>query len=77
MMFSFTEEKYTEKLINIFRCSRIIICIFTEGFHTEEKNGCQRTPANNALLSIDQYHETSRRTAAEEMGSPFRSEHQV
>jgi hypothetical protein len=51
-----------------------MVYIFIEGFHIEEKNRCQRTPVNNALLFFDQYHEASRRTAAEQMNSLFRSE---
>jgi hypothetical protein len=73
VMFGFNEVKYTEKMINTFRCSKIIIYIFTEGFHTEEKSRCQRTAVNNALLFFEQYHEASRRTSAEQMGSPLRS----
>jgi hypothetical protein len=50
-----------------------MVYLITEGFHTYEKNGFLRTPINSALLIIVQYHEASRRTAAEQMGSPLRS----
>jgi hypothetical protein len=73
VMIDFNEVKCTEKMINIFRSSKVMIYGITEGFHTEKKNRYRRTPVNNALLSIDQYHKTSRRTAAEQMGSPLRS----
>jgi hypothetical protein len=77
VIFGFNEVKYTEKMINSFRCSKIVIYLFTEGFHTEKKNEFQRTPANIVSLFFDQYRETRRRTAAEQMGSPFRSVHQI
>jgi hypothetical protein len=74
VMFGFSDVKYAEKLINTFRCSRVIIYIFTEGFPTEEEIRFLRTPVNIVSVSIEQYHEASRRTAAEQMGSPLRSE---
>jgi hypothetical protein len=55
-------------------CRNLTIFIFTEEFHTQKKNRCQRTPVNKALLLFDKYHEASRRAAAEQIGSPFRSE---
>jgi hypothetical protein len=77
LMFGFITMKFAEHIINTFRCNRLIIFIFIEGFHTEKKNKFPRTPVNNELLLIEQYHEVSRRTAAEQMGSPCRSEYQV
>jgi hypothetical protein len=65
--------KFAEQIINTFRCSKMTIYIFTEGFHANKKNGFLRTPVNSALLSLVQYHEASRRTATEQMGSPLRS----
>jgi hypothetical protein len=50
-----------------------MIYIFTEGFPSEEEIRFPRTPVNIALVSIEQYYEPSRRTAAEQMGSPLRS----
>jgi hypothetical protein len=73
IIIGFSEVKYEEKLINTFRCSRVIIYIFTEGFPTEEEIRFPRTPVNIAILSIEQQREASRRTAAEQMGSPLRS----
>jgi hypothetical protein len=74
MIFSFSDFKYSEKMINTFRCSKIIIYIYTEGFHKEKKNRCRRTPVNIATLSVEQHQEASRGTAAEQTSSPLRSE---
>jgi hypothetical protein len=62
MMFNFSEEKFSEKLINTFRCSETIY-IFTERFHSEKEVEILRTPANIASVFFDQHQETSRRTA--------------
>jgi hypothetical protein len=73
VIIGFNIIKYAEKLINTFRCSRVTIYIFTEGFPTEEEFRFPRTSVNIATLSFEQHHEASRRTAAEQMGSPLRS----
>jgi hypothetical protein len=73
MIFGFNDFKYSEKMINTFRCSKIIIFIYTEGFHMKEKDRCRRTPVNIAALFIEQHPEASRGTAAEQKSTPFRS----
>jgi hypothetical protein len=75
-MFEVNNIKYAEKQINPFRCNSLIF-LYTEGFPTEDEVRFPRTPFNIASVSFEQYHEASRRTAAEQIGSPFRSEHQV
>jgi hypothetical protein len=76
VMFGFNNIKYAEKQINTFRCSGLIF-IYTEGFPTEDEVRFLRTPVDIVSISFEQYHEASRRTAAEQMGSPFRSAYQV
>jgi hypothetical protein len=73
-MFGFNDVKYSEKLINTFRCSKVMIYIFTEGFPTEGEVRFPRTPVNIASVFFKQYHEANRKTAAEQIGSPLRSE---
>jgi hypothetical protein len=73
MMFSFSVEEFSENMINTFRCADMRIYFFTDGFHNEEEVRFSRSPINNASVFFDQYHEASRRTAAEQMSSPLRS----
>jgi hypothetical protein len=73
LMFGFVSMKFAEHIVNTFRYSRMTNFIFTERFHTEKKNRFTRTSVINATFLIGQHHEESRRTAAEQMGSPFRS----
>jgi hypothetical protein len=72
VMFGVNNIKYAEKQINTFRCSSLIF-IYTERFPTEKEIRFPRTPVNIASVSIELYHEASRRTAAEQMSPPFRS----
>jgi hypothetical protein len=65
--------KYTEQMINTFRCSNLTIFIFTKEFHTEKKNRFPRTPVNITSVSIEQHQEASKGTAAEQMSSFLRS----
>jgi hypothetical protein len=76
VMFGFNNVKFAQKQINTFRCNSLIF-IYTEGFPTKDEDRFSRTPVIIASVSIEQYHEASRRTAADQMGSPLRSEHQV
>jgi hypothetical protein len=63
-MFGYNNIKYIEKQINTFRC-RSLIFIYIEGFPTEDEDRFPRTPVNIASVSLEQYHEASRRIAAE------------
>jgi hypothetical protein len=71
-MFGFSNVEFAEKQINTFRCSSLIF-IYIEGFPTEDEVRFPITPVNIASVFFEQYHEASRRTAAEQMDSPFRS----
>jgi hypothetical protein len=53
VILGFNDVKYAEKLINTFRCSRVIIYIFTEGFPTEEEFRFPRTSVNISALSLE------------------------
>jgi hypothetical protein len=66
------QHQVRRERINTFRCSSLIF-IYTEGFPTEDEIRFPKTPVFIASVFIEQYHEASRRTAAEQMGSPFRS----
>jgi hypothetical protein len=66
--------KYAEYffIINSFRCSYFKqFYSLPEGFHTDEEEFDFRTHVNNALMIFVQYQEASRRTAAEQKGSPW------
>jgi hypothetical protein len=74
IMFGFSNIKFAEKQINTFRCSRLLISIYTEGFPTKNEVEYPRTLVNVASFFSEQYQEVSRGTAAEQKSSPLRSE---
>jgi hypothetical protein len=72
VMFGYSNVDFAEKQINTFRCSSFIF-VYTEGFHTELEVEFFRTLVYIASVFLNQHHEASRRTAAEQMGSSLRS----
>jgi hypothetical protein len=57
-------------IINSFRCSSFRqLNLFHVGFHADKDEVGLRTLVNNALSIFVQYHEASRRTAAEQKDS--------
>jgi hypothetical protein len=74
VMFGFSNVHFAEKQINTFRCNSLTIFIYTEGFHTKIEFEFSRTPVNVVSFFSGPYHEPSRGTAAEQKGSPLRSD---
>jgi hypothetical protein len=73
IIFGISNIKFAEKQINTYRCSSLIIFIYTEGFRTKSEVNFPRTPVNVVSLHFDPYHEASRGTAAEQKSFPLRS----
>jgi hypothetical protein len=59
VMFGLSNIKFAEKHINTYRCSGLLISIYTEGFHTKSEVEYPRTPVNIVTFFFEPCQEAS------------------